>query len=95
MKEYKLEILGDNTLAAHLFLGDDEAAAVKKVISALCPDGPFAPSVFFHCLTDIEAEKKKAAEEKRRQAEEKKARERAEDARAVWMAAFEKAGVKF
>lgn len=95
MKEYKFEIWGDDALTATLKLSDEEATTIRKVISALYPSGAFPPSVFFHCLTDIEAEKKKAVEEKHRREEEKKARERAEDARAVWRAAFEKAGMKF
>lgn len=94
MKEYKIEIWGDDALTATLNLSDDEAATIKKVINALCPSGSFPPSVFFTCLTDIEAEKKKAEAEMRRRFEEEQAKERVDDAKSIWKAAFEKAGMK-
>lgn len=94
MKEYKLEIWGDDALTATLNLSDDEVAAIKKVINALYPSGVFPPSISFTCLTDIEAEKKKAEEEERRRYEEKKKQERMDDTKSIWKAAFEKAGMK-
>lgn len=94
MKEYKLEIWGDDALTATLNLSDDEVAAIKKIINALCPSGAFPPSVFFTCLTDIDAEKKKVEAEKRRRYEEKKKQERMDDTKSIWKAAFERAGMK-
>lgn len=94
MKEYKIEIWGDDALTATLNLSDDEAATIKKVINALCPSGAFPPHVFLTCLTDIEAEKKKAEAEERRRYEEEKAKEHMDDVKSIWKAAFEKAGMK-
>ena len=95
MKEYKLEIWGDDALTATLNLSDNEAATIKKVINALCPSGAFPPHIFLTCLTDIEAEKKKAEMEERRRYEEKKVKEHMDDVKSIWKAAFEKAGMKF
>lgn len=94
MKEYKIEIWGDDALTATLNLSENEAATIKKVINALSPSGAFPPSISFTCLTDIEVEKKKAEMEERRRYEEEKAKEHMDDVKSIWKAAFEKAGMK-
>lgn len=92
MEKYYISISGDDYRSGEVFLTDAEICAFRKVVDALKPEGPYAPTIAIINRTEEARERARAAQEAAEKAEAEARAERLRDTRSVWQAAFANAG---